>query len=188
MSTLSNSRSPTLEPVTFPLIAQFLARYYQGKSSSSSPSYIEPTSVRKLHASLIYRHVSLFERLIESSVRSAIPSVLLNVQRRMHPTILAFPNSAFYCGALIDHPVTMAGGSLPSLEELPGSRLLSDSRVALIYTSSPNDSRSGGPLVVTTPMNTLLKQVHGMSGEFGFPWLPSPASCRSSTTIPCRSV
>lgn len=86
---------------------------------------------------------ALFERLIEGSIRATIPSVLLNIQRRMHSTISAFPNSAFYSGALIGHPVTMAGASIPSVEGLHGSRLLSDSRVALIYTSSPNDSRSG---------------------------------------------
>ncbi|WFC99971.1 hypothetical protein MYAM1_002717 [Malassezia yamatoensis] len=54
--------------------------------------------------------VSLFERLIQQGTPNApskeaqclapVPSILLHEQFRMHPTLAAFPNQAFYQGAL----------------------------------------------------------------------------------------
>lgn len=67
---------------------------------------------------------SLFERLIrqgtpqatsaEAQQRPCVPSVMLDEQFRMHPQLAAFPNAAFYQGALRDAPSTAARTPLAS--------------------------------------------------------------------------
>lgn len=50
---------------------------------------------------------SLFERLIEEG---SVPSVMLDTQYRMHPSISAFPSDEFYGKALRDGTISPAGG------------------------------------------------------------------------------
>ncbi|KAI3613910.1 hypothetical protein CBS9595_004087 [Malassezia furfur] len=67
---------------------------------------------------------SLFERLMLQGTPAAatpaaraaprVPSVLLDEQFRMHPALAAFPNAAFYGGALRDAPSTHARAPLAS--------------------------------------------------------------------------
>ena len=52
---------------------------------------------------------SLFERLVDGGV----PAALLAVQYRMHPSIRAFPSSAYYGGALEDAPSVLARAPPP---------------------------------------------------------------------------
>lgn len=67
---------------------------------------------------------SLFERLMlqgtpaaptaDAQRRPRVPSVLLDEQFRMHPALAAFPNAAFYGGALRDAPSTQQRAPLAS--------------------------------------------------------------------------
>jgi len=56
--------------------------------------------------------ISLFERLTEEGV---VPSIMLDVQYRMHPSISRFPSSEFYNFSLQDGTVDSAGNVLSRL-------------------------------------------------------------------------
>eukprot|EP01068_Selenidium_serpulae_P004465 Selendium_serpulae@DN3583_c0_g1_i1.p1 len=73
---------------------------------------------------------SLFERLIASNSAEAI---MLDVQRRMHPTISHFPNNHFYRGLIRDADVD--DQRRPPLEGFPWPSLM---RVAFVDTSALN--------------------------------------------------
>ncbi|KIK55179.1 hypothetical protein GYMLUDRAFT_176062 [Collybiopsis luxurians FD-317 M1] len=73
--------------------------------------------------------ISLFERLTEEGV---IPSIMLNIQYRMHPAISHFPSLEFYNNALLDGTADISGHVLPRL--MPPS--VSPALLPLIRTSS----------------------------------------------------
>lgn len=83
-----------------------------------------PPVLRSIDAKRGGLSTSLFERLMHQGTpeaatpdaqrRPRVPSVLLDEQFRMHPTLAAFPNAAFYRGALRDAPSTSARTPLAS--------------------------------------------------------------------------
>ncbi|KAF9480305.1 P-loop containing nucleoside triphosphate hydrolase protein [Pholiota conissans] len=102
-------------------------------SMSTEPASLIPLMKGSQHVSLIGDHkqlppviishqakeegfgISLFERLIEEG---HVPSVMLDIQYRMHPNISRFPAKEFYDLALLDGTVDAGGKALPGLEPL----------------------------------------------------------------------
>jgi superfamily I DNA and/or RNA helicase len=75
--------------------------------------------------------ISLFERLIAEKV---VPTVMLNTQYRMHPTLARFPSGEFYDDLLLDG-VADGSGVVPARLSPPVSKLLQRSPTALGDTS-----------------------------------------------------
>ncbi|SJX66115.1 related to regulator of nonsense transcripts 1 [Sporisorium reilianum f. sp. reilianum] len=102
--------SPELDMIDLPVV------FFDEASMATEPVSLVPLMKGCRHLSIIGDHKqlppvvtsveakqgglsrSLFERLIQSE--SNIPSTMLNVQFRMHPTLAEFPNKTFYDGAL----------------------------------------------------------------------------------------
>ncbi|TKY86071.1 hypothetical protein EX895_004896 [Sporisorium graminicola] len=102
--------SPELDMIDLPVV------FFDEASMATEPVSLVPLMKGCRHLSIIGDHKqlppvvtsveakqgglsrSLFERLIESE--SSIPSTMLNVQFRMHPSLAEFPNRTFYDGAL----------------------------------------------------------------------------------------
>ncbi|KAJ1602537.1 hypothetical protein NDA14_006412 [Ustilago hordei] len=102
--------SPELDMIDLPVV------FFDEASMATEPVSLVPLMKGCRHLSIIGDHKqlppvvtsveakqgglsrSLFERLIESGQN--IPSTMLNVQFRMHPSLAEFPNKAFYDGAL----------------------------------------------------------------------------------------
>ena len=80
---------------------------------------------------------SLFERLADGGEGSAAP-LLLDEQRRMHPSIAAFPNESFYGGRIRDH-----APERPPIPGIPWPRG-GDVRVLLVEVPSEGEERTGG--------------------------------------------
>lgn len=102
--------SPELDMIDLPVV------FFDEASMATEPVSLVPLMKGCRHLSIIGDHKqlppvvtsaeakkaglsrSLFERLIQSG--SSIPSIMLNVQFRMHPTLAEFANQTFYDGAL----------------------------------------------------------------------------------------
>ncbi|KAJ1020051.1 hypothetical protein NDA16_004331 [Ustilago loliicola] len=102
--------SPELDMIDLPVV------FFDEASMATEPVSLVPLMKGCRHLSIIGDHKqlppvvtsveakqgglsrSLFERLIESGQN--IPSTMLNVQFRMHPSLAEFPNKTFYDGAL----------------------------------------------------------------------------------------
>lgn len=102
--------SPELDMIDLPVV------FFDEASMATEPVSLVPLMKGCRHLSIIGDHKqlppvvtsveakqgglsrSLFERLIQSE--SNIPSTMLNVQFRMHPSLAEFPNRTFYDGAL----------------------------------------------------------------------------------------
>ncbi|KAF8966896.1 P-loop containing nucleoside triphosphate hydrolase protein [Flammula alnicola] len=100
-------------------------------SMSTEPASLIPLMKGSQHVALIGDHkqlppvivskqakeegfgISLFERLTEEG---HVPSVMLDIQYRMHPAISRFPAKEFYNLALLDGTVDAGGNALPGLE------------------------------------------------------------------------
>ncbi|KAH9993020.1 AAA domain-containing protein [Russula vinacea] len=72
-----------------------------------------PPVIRSREAQLRGLNISLFERLTEESV---VPSIMLDMQYRMHPEISRFPSSEFYARSLKDGTVDSGGNVLAQLQ------------------------------------------------------------------------
>ncbi len=66
---------------------------------------------------------SLFERLI---VEGIVPSIMLDIQYRMHPAISAFPSLEFYGTSLLDGTVDSGGNILSRLAPPNSQHLTKD--------------------------------------------------------------
>ncbi|KIY63188.1 P-loop containing nucleoside triphosphate hydrolase protein [Cylindrobasidium torrendii FP15055 ss-10] len=104
-TTCISAGSPLLSIADFPLV------FLDEASMSTEPSSLVPLVKGSRHVALIGDHkqlppiitspdakalglgVSLFERLIEEG---RVPSIMLDIQYRMHPSISAFPSLEFY--------------------------------------------------------------------------------------------
>ena len=88
----------TIEPATLLAISHGCERLVLVGDHKQLPAVVlsRPAIERGLN-------VSLFERLVSDADFAHNHSILLNVQRRMHPSISAWPNLAFYNGQLEDH-------------------------------------------------------------------------------------
>ncbi|KAJ9478787.1 hypothetical protein PHBOTO_002288 [Pseudozyma hubeiensis] len=102
--------SPELDMIDLPVV------FFDEASMATEPVSLVPLMKGCRHLSIIGDHKqlppmvtstearqgglsrSLFERLIHSG--NGIPSTMLNVQFRMHPSLADFPNKTFYDGAL----------------------------------------------------------------------------------------
>lgn len=62
-------------------------------------------------------------RIIRLTVRLAIPSVMLDIQYRMHPDISRFPSAEFYNFSLSDGTVDSVGNVAPFLDPPISSHL-----------------------------------------------------------------
>ena len=99
------------------------------------------TTVRP-HAKVLEHDVSLFERLyVTKDNEGAVEKVMLNTQYRMHPSICAFPSSAFYDGQLLSAPSCANNPLCPSLFPWPVDNLSAKAqkRCLLMPCNSPED-------------------------------------------------
>lgn len=71
-----------------------------------------PPVIRSREAQIRGLNISLFERLTEEGV---VPSIMLDMQYRMHPEISRFPSSEFYARSLKDGTVDSGGNVLAQL-------------------------------------------------------------------------
>lgn len=111
VTTLSSARNSNLDKIVFPsVIIDESAQTIEPASLLAVSHGCErlvligdhkqlPAVVLSKEAVRLGLHVSLFERLMKSG---SVISVLLNRQRRMHPSISAWPNMTFYEGKLED--------------------------------------------------------------------------------------
>ncbi|KAJ3491205.1 hypothetical protein NLJ89_g11364 [Agrocybe chaxingu] len=124
-TTCITSACAALNVVDFPVV------FLDEASMSTEPASLIPLVKGSQHVALIGDHkqlppvitskrakeeglgLSLFERLTEEG---HVPSVMLDIQYRMHPTISKFPAREFYGLALQDGTVDVFGKPLPSLE------------------------------------------------------------------------
>ncbi|KII90282.1 hypothetical protein PLICRDRAFT_40479 [Plicaturopsis crispa FD-325 SS-3] len=121
-----------LNVVDFPVV------FLDEASMSTEPASLVPIMKGSRHIALIGDHkqlppvitsreaqaqglgISLFERLTEEG---HVPSIMLDIQYRMHPNISSFPRSEFYNYMLIDGTVDGAG-NVPAVLHPPQSRHL----------------------------------------------------------------
>ncbi|WFD43648.1 hypothetical protein MPSI1_002312 [Malassezia psittaci] len=98
--------------------------------------------------------VSLFERLIQQGTPDAsskeaqnlaqVPSIMLHEQFRMHPTLAAFPNAAFYQGALRNAASTQKRQPLNSIYAARDSNALPKAVTFLNHAPVPATSAPVG--------------------------------------------
>ncbi|EGO20355.1 hypothetical protein SERLADRAFT_477852 [Serpula lacrymans var. lacrymans S7.9] len=118
------SASVALNVVDFPVV------FLDEASMSTEPASLIPLMKGSQHVALIGDHkqlppiitsreaklkglgISLFERLAEEGV---VPSIMLDIQYRMHPTISHFPSLEFYNFSLQNGTVDASGNTTPSL-------------------------------------------------------------------------
>ncbi|KAG1736198.1 P-loop containing nucleoside triphosphate hydrolase protein [Suillus lakei] len=123
-TTCITSASAALNILDFPVV------FLDEASMSTEPASLIPLMRGSQHVALIGDHkqlppvitsreaqlnglgISLFERLTEEGV---VPSIMLDVQYRMHPSISRFPSLEFYDFALQDGTVDSAGNIHPML-------------------------------------------------------------------------
>ncbi|KAI0063306.1 P-loop containing nucleoside triphosphate hydrolase protein [Artomyces pyxidatus] len=121
-TTCISSAAAPLRMVDFPVV------FLDEASMSTEPASLIPLMKGSRHVTLIGDHkqlppvikteeaqsqglgISLFERLTEEGV---VPSIMLDLQYRMHPSISRFPSSEFYNRSLLDGTID-AHGNVPS--------------------------------------------------------------------------
>ncbi|KAJ3862668.1 P-loop containing nucleoside triphosphate hydrolase protein [Lentinula novae-zelandiae] len=123
-TTCITSASAALNAIDFPVV------FLDEASMSTEPASLIPLMKGCRHVALIGDHkqlppvitspearslglaISLFERLAEERV---VPSIMLNIQYRMHPAISHFPSLEFYNSSLLDGTADTFGYVLPRL-------------------------------------------------------------------------
>ncbi|KAK2466612.1 hypothetical protein APHAL10511_000870 [Amanita phalloides] len=123
-TTCVSSACAALNVVDFPVV------FLDEASMSTEPASLIPLMKGSRHVSLIGDHkqlppviqsreasvkglgTSLFERLTEEGV---VPSLMLDIQYRMHPGISRFPSTEFYNLSLIDGTIDALGNVHPHL-------------------------------------------------------------------------
>ncbi|KAI0087655.1 P-loop containing nucleoside triphosphate hydrolase protein [Irpex rosettiformis] len=123
-TTCLSAASRTLNVIDCPLVL------IDEASMSTEPATLVPLMKGSKHVALIGDHkqlppvitspeaqakglsISLFERLSEENI---VPSIMLDVQYRMHPTISRFPSHEFYDKAVRDGTVDARGVVSPTL-------------------------------------------------------------------------
>ncbi len=158
VTTLSSARNPVLDKVIFPNViidegAQTIEPAALLAISHGCERLVLVGDHKQLPAVVLSRtaiekgfNISLFQRLMNENASA----VLLNIQRRMHPSISAWPNTTFYEGKLEDHACTVTEKFLDGhLKRFPW--LTTDKRVVLIDTEGTG---TGEELVGTSTRNT----------------------------------
>ncbi|KAH7911786.1 P-loop containing nucleoside triphosphate hydrolase protein [Hygrophoropsis aurantiaca] len=123
-TTCITSANVALHAQDFPVV------FLDEASMSTEPASLIPLMRGSRHVALIGDHkqlppvitsreaqlkglgISLFERLTEEG---AVPSIMLDIQYRMHPSISHFPSSEFYNFSLQDGTIDSAGNVSPNL-------------------------------------------------------------------------
>ncbi|KAK7441735.1 hypothetical protein VKT23_016398 [Stygiomarasmius scandens] len=123
-TTCITSASIPLNHIDFPVV------FLDEASMSTEPASLIPLMKGSRHVALIGDHkqlppvitspeaqamglgISLFERLTEEG---EIPSIMLNIQYRMHPAISQFPSLEFYNLSLLDGTIDRSGYVSPKL-------------------------------------------------------------------------
>ncbi|EJU00563.1 P-loop containing nucleoside triphosphate hydrolase protein [Dacryopinax primogenitus] len=141
-TTCLTSANTALNVIDFPVV------FLDEASMSTEPASLIPLMKGSRHVALIGDHKqlppiitsaeaqagglskSLFERLTEEG---DTPSIMLDMQYRMHPSISRFPSAQFYNKTLRDGTVDHAGKVRPSLAP-PKSTLLDDESVSELQT------------------------------------------------------
>ncbi|KAF9785941.1 P-loop containing nucleoside triphosphate hydrolase protein [Thelephora terrestris] len=145
-TTCISSGSWSLAGMDFPVV------FLDEASMSTEPASLIPLMKGSRHVALIGDHkqlppvitspeaqsnglgISLFERLTEEGT---IPSVMLNIQYRMHPDISRFPSAEFYNFSLSDGTVDSAGNVVSFLDPPISSHLTANpatgNRPSLIF-------------------------------------------------------
>ncbi|KAJ7041270.1 P-loop containing nucleoside triphosphate hydrolase protein [Mycena alexandri] len=144
-TTCITSASAALNVVDFPVV------FLDEASMSTEPASLIPIMKGSRHLALIGDHKqlppvitspeaqalglgrSLFERLTEEGV---VPSIMLDIQYRMHPGISFFPSREFYNFSLHDGTVDAHGLALPRLTPPTSAHLKEDekgNRPAVIF-------------------------------------------------------
>ncbi|KAF8627603.1 hypothetical protein AX17_006174 [Amanita inopinata Kibby_2008] len=131
-TTCISSACVALNVVDFPVV------FLDEASMSTEPASMIPLMKGSRHVALIGDHkqlspviqsreaqslglgISLFERLTQEGV---VPSLMLDIQYRMHPGISRFPSTEFYNLSLIDGTIDAFGNVHPRLQP-PNSRHL----------------------------------------------------------------
>jgi hypothetical protein len=131
-TTCVSAASTTFDAVDFPVV------FLDEASMSTEPASLIPLMKGSQHVALIGDHkqlppvitsreaqtaglgLSLFERLIHEG---AVPSVMLDTQYRMHPSLARFPSGEFYDDLLQDGVLDMQG-AVPAHLSPPTSKLL----------------------------------------------------------------
>ncbi|KIJ60439.1 hypothetical protein HYDPIDRAFT_98653 [Hydnomerulius pinastri MD-312] len=134
-TTCITSASVALNVLDFPVV------FLDEASMSTEPASLIPLMKGSRHVALIGDHkqlppvissreaqvkglgISLFERLTQEGV---VPSIMLDIQYRMHPSISRFPSLEFYNLSLQDGTVDAAGKVFPKLLPPLSSHLLED--------------------------------------------------------------
>ncbi|KAL4077685.1 P-loop containing nucleoside triphosphate hydrolase protein [Scleroderma citrinum] len=134
-TTCITSASVALNVLDFPVV------FLDEASMSTEPASLIPLMRGSRHVALIGDHkqlppviasreaqmkglgISLFERLTEEGM---VPSIMLDMQYRMHPTISRFPSLEFYNMSLHDGTVDAAGNVSPNLYPPMSSHLEAD--------------------------------------------------------------
>ncbi|KAJ7115532.1 P-loop containing nucleoside triphosphate hydrolase protein [Mycena crocata] len=144
-TTCITSASAALNVVDFPVV------FLDEASMSTEPASLIPIMKGSKHLALIGDHKqlppvitspearalglgrSLFERLTEEGV---VPTIMLDTQYRMHPSISLFPSSEFYNFSLHDGTVDAVGNVAPRLTPPASAHLKADehgNRPAVIF-------------------------------------------------------
>ncbi|KIK92239.1 hypothetical protein PAXRUDRAFT_830143 [Paxillus rubicundulus Ve08.2h10] len=134
-TTCITSASVALNVLDFPVV------FLDEASMSTEPASLIPLMKGSRHVALIGDHkqlppiitsrearlkglgTSLFERLTEERV---VPSIMLDIQYRMHPSISRFPSSEFYNFCLQDGTIDPVGNISPKLLPPRSNHLLVD--------------------------------------------------------------
>ncbi|KAJ7594407.1 P-loop containing nucleoside triphosphate hydrolase protein [Mycena floridula] len=134
-TTCITSATHDLKVTDFPVV------FLDEASMSTEPASLVPLMKGSMHLALIGDHkqlppvitsrkaqmeglgVSLFERLTEEGV---VPSIMLNIQYRMHPAISRFPSLEFYGKSLHDGTCDHQGGNISKRLMPPSSQHLQD--------------------------------------------------------------
>ncbi|KAF5353493.1 hypothetical protein D9756_008080 [Leucocoprinus leucothites] len=109
-TTCITAASSSLNVSDFPVV------FIDEASMSTEPATLIP--IMKGEAQAKGLGVSLFERLTEEGI---VPSVMLDVQYRMHPSISYFPSSEFYNSSIQDGTMDKEGNVMSGLEPLLSS-------------------------------------------------------------------
>ncbi|KAF9451330.1 P-loop containing nucleoside triphosphate hydrolase protein [Macrolepiota fuliginosa MF-IS2] len=147
-TTCISSASTALNVSDFPVV------FVDEASMSTEPATLIPIMKGSQHLALIGDHkqlppiivsqeaqsqglgVSLFERLTEEGI---VPSVMLDIQYRMHPSISYFPSSEFYNNSIQDGTKDAEGNVMSGLEPpLSTTHLLQDGKVGEGHRSRPS--------------------------------------------------
>ncbi|KJA17170.1 hypothetical protein HYPSUDRAFT_206440 [Hypholoma sublateritium FD-334 SS-4] len=163
-------------------IMDFPVVFIDEASMSTEPASLIPLMKGSEHVALIGDHkqlppvivshqakedgfgVSLFERLIEED---HVPSVMLDIQYRMHPDISRFPAKEFYDLSLFDGTVDASGNALPGLEPVhskhTGNHPLEKARPSVVFLDhSGNESYQARSLLNITEAHIVASVVEDL--------------------------